>query len=392
MTTSRERVYTAFAHEETDRTPLFELFQTCHPIHWDVCGRNIATDMEMQWDALAEGVAWEELVEAQAQAKFKMAKYFGLDIVHANANPGRDGLKRPEKIGNRHWRLDGIDYVYNDHTKLVVVENPAAVAAADSEKVTEEDRRRQIENWDGSYKKIGEDRLYIIRRVRELAAEEGIEWSYMAEGNAGTHVSSYPPFQLMWIVLEPELIEGWLAMKKAAAFHHVEALAGAGCDIYAFGGDCSSDKGPMLSPQHYHDLILPTLQEHVAKIHECGAKAVYTADGNHWAIKDDFFYGTGCDGYKEVDFAAGMTMDRLVDEGIKDRVCIIGGMDARYTMCTKGVEDVKRETKEVLDLGRKTPGGHILHLSHSVHEDVKTANYIAMVNTYREYFGMEKLG
>ena len=46
---------------------------------------------------------------------------------------------------------------------------------------------------------------------------------------------------------------------------------------------------------------------------------------------------------------------------------------------------------ECLDYGRKSPGGHILHASHSVHEDVKAENYLAAIIAYRRYFGLEPL-
>jgi len=44
-----------------------------------------------------------------------------------------------------------------------------------------------------------------------------------------------------------------------------------------------------------------------------------------------------------------------------------------------------------LRMGRQSPGGHILHNSHSVHEDVKIENYYAVVQAYRDFFGMERL-
>ena len=131
------------------------------------------------------------------------------------------------------------------------------------------------------------------------------------------------------------------------------------------------------------------IQEHTRVIQELGAKAVYTSDGNHWPIKQEFFYDTGIDGYKEVDKGAGMNWPRLIAEGVADRICIIGNLDARHTLCTGTPEQVRREVFEGLDFGRSAKGGHILHASHSVHEDVKVENYRAAVAAYREYFGME---
>ena len=86
-----------------------------------------------------------------------------------------------------------------------------------------------------------------------------------------------------------------------------------------------------------------------------------------------------------------MTWPRLVAEGVADRVCIIGNVDARYTMCLGTLEEVKREVIECLDFGGEKPGGHVLHLTHSVHEDIPKENYYAMIDAYRDYFGMDCL-
>jgi uroporphyrinogen decarboxylase len=153
----------------------------------------------------------------------------------------------------------------------------------------------------------------------------------------------------------------------------------------------SCDKGPFISPALYDEFILPVIVEHVDLIHSLGATAVYTSDGNHWPIKEAFFFRSGIDGYKEVDRAAGMTWPRLNEEGVSDEVCVIGNIDARYTLCLSSPAEVRAEVIECLSFGRQTPGGHILHASHSVHEDVKIENYIAAIDAYREFFGIEKL-
>ena len=389
MKGSQERVTRAFKHQAPDRTPLFEMFQPFHPIHWDICGRTVATDEALYWDALAEGISWEELTAENARVYFTIHKFFELDVVHALPDLPRE-LPRPRKLGPGRWMLDGLTYVQHERTKMVVLED-APQQMADSLKISEVERRREIESWDGSIVKTSWECPRAFQRVKEMAAQEGLDWVYMGEVGAGTGVAFYPPFQLMWLVTEPDLVRRWIEMIKAQAFYETEKQISWGCDIIAMGGDVSGDRGPFLSPRLFHELILPVIQEHVDLIHRCGAWAVYTSDGNHWPIKEDFFLNSRIDGYAEVDKAAGMTMERLVEEGVKDKVCILGNVDARHNLCLGTPETVIAETRRCIELGLQTPGGHILHTAHDVHPDVKAENYYAMIAAYREFFGLPPL-
>ncbi len=388
MSASIARVGAAFRHVAPDRTPLFEIFCAYHPIYWGICGRTIGTDEALCWDAMADGVAWEELLEAHAQAAFQVNKFFGVDMVRLIGAPPRHYV-RPVKTGPKRWTRGGKDYIFNERTKLVELEHPSE-ADSYANRFTEDEYIAMIEGWDGQIPTTFEpDPVY--RRVRELAEAEGIEWVYMGEIGCGTGVAFYPPFMLMWMLSEPELYERWLHIQTATGFPRTKALVEQGHSVIAMGGDVSTDKGPFISPALYHEYILPTIQAHVKVIHDAGARAIYTSDGNHWDIKEDFFFNSGIDGYKEVDRAAGMTMERLIAEGIKDRVCLIGNLDARFTLCLGTPEQVREEVISTLSQGQQTPGGHILHASHSVHEDVKVENYYAVVEAYRDFFGMEPL-
>jgi hypothetical protein len=52
---------------------------------------------------------------------------------------------------------------------------------------------------------------------------------------------------------------------------------------------------------------------------------------------------------------------------------------------------VRVEVRACLAWDRRARGGHVLHASHSVHEDVKVTNHRAMVDAYREVFGLAPL-
>ena len=387
MAGSTERIQKAFAHEQPDRTPLFEIFQPYHPIHWDMCGRTIATDQAMAWDAMADGIAWEELLDAEVQAQYSIRKHFGLDMVRLNDAPTGD-YTRPVKTGRTTWTLNGVRYHLNERTRLVELENPAQTAAY-SQRDSEGRLLKELEEWDGSAPEPPAEHDRFLKAIQRLAEADGLDWVYMAEIGAGTGVAFYPPFLLVWMIDRPELFRRWIEKDKLSGLARTRRAVQNGCTVIAMGGDVSCDKGPFISPRHYREFILPVIQEHIRLIHDLGAKAVYTSDGNHWAIKDDLFFQSGADGYKEVDKAAGMTWPRLIEEGVAERVCIIGNIDARYTLCHGTPEQVRTEVIECLKYGQVTPGGHILHASHSVHEDVKAENYHAVVGAYREFFGLQ---
>ena len=387
MKGSRLRVMDAFEHRTPDRTPLFELFQPYHPIHWDICGRNLATDQRFSWDAQADGVALEEIIEDEAQARVKMAEYFGLDMIHVGFSRLYN-FERPVKIGEKEWELRGIPYCWSE-TKLLIEEKNPADRGSRHSRMKEENYLHEIEEWDGKTPDVNDEKLAVLKRVKEIANQKGMDVVFMGEVGSGTGVAFYPPWQLMWFFDKPDLLRKWLKKRTAEALSEMGALINYGCEVVALGGDVSGDKGPFISPKLYHEFILPEIQDQVAFIHSKGAKAVYTADGNHWLIREDFFFNSGIDGYKEIDKAAGMTMERLVPE-VKDSVCLIGNIDARFNLCTGTPKTVRDEVLKCLKVCWGN-GGHVLHASHSVHEDVKILNYFAAVNAYRDHFGIEKL-
>ena len=95
MSASAQRVADAFAFRAPDRTPLFEIYSPFHPIYWDMCGQTPATDAGMYWDALAEGITSEELLELSIDAQYRINRYFEVDMVRFNGPSGKSLLEHP---------------------------------------------------------------------------------------------------------------------------------------------------------------------------------------------------------------------------------------------------------------------------------------------------------
>ena len=390
MSEKQKRIAAAFAHKENDRTPLFELFWPFHPIYWNICGQNVGTNQAMRWNALAEGISIEELIKADAEAIFKMAKFFELDMLRVTPREKRN-FERPVITEENKWSLNGMVYKWDERLSLVVPDNPDG-SKGFSSMIEQETAREEAIAFDPDIPPlIPDDTFAVFEEVKKLASKENIEFVYMAEVKSGTAAALYPSFVWIWMLEEPELYLKWLEKQSSYGKAVMEEYLKRGIKVMAMGGDISCDKGPVISPALYRELVLPTIKDIVNMVHKYDAYAVYTSDGNHWPIKNEFFFETDIDGYKEVDKAAGMTFERLIEEGIDRKVCIIGNIDARHTMCHGTTDEIRNEVINCLNLGRKSPGGHILHTSHSVHEDVPCKNYYTMVNTYREYYGMAPL-
>jgi uroporphyrinogen decarboxylase len=67
-----------------------------------------------------------------------------------------------------------------------------------------------------------------------------------------------------------------------------------------------------------------------------------------------------------------------------DRIAIVGNIDCGELLCNAPVEEVRRVTRETIEVAAPG-GGFCLSSSNSIHSSVKPENYMAMVETLREY-------
>jgi len=168
----------------------------------------------------------------------------------------------------------------------------------------------------------------------------------------------------------------------------VKKAVKAGAEIVMLGDDYAYNSGPLISPNHFKEFVLPGLKKMVDVVHELGAYCVKHTDGNIMLILD-LIIETGVDGINPIDPIAGMDIQKI-KALYGNKVCIIGNIDCGDLLTNGTPEQVVKAVKTCIS--EASPGGgHILSSSNSIHSGVKPENFLAMVEATKK-FGLYPIG
>jgi uroporphyrinogen decarboxylase len=179
----------------------------------------------------------------------------------------------------------------------------------------------------------------------------------------------------------PELLMRSLEMRTNFVIEAANRVAELGVDALIVCDDMADKHGPMMSPKHYVQYILP---QHKRLNQEVGTKIpiIIHGDGNWWALLDHLMEA-GFGGIHGLEPLAGMDIKK-VKERYGDRWCLMGNVDCSQTLCYRSYEDVIRETKYCIE-SAAPGGGYILSSSNSLHNAINIENYKTMVDTCMKY-------
>jgi uroporphyrinogen decarboxylase len=161
-----------------------------------------------------------------------------------------------------------------------------------------------------------------------------------------------------------------------------------GADAVVSGDDYAMRTGPIMSPSHFRDFVLPYLKRSIDAAHDMGVPFIKHTDGNIWPILP-MMVEAGIDALDPIEPIAGMDIGE-VKARYGDRIAVIGNVDCTEVLSRGTKDDVVRAVKETIK--KASPGGgHILASSNSIHPAVKPENYKAMLEAGRE-FGRYPIG
>jgi len=347
---SRQRIQAALDHLQPDRTPIFE-YVLLSPLADVLLGHPYAGDPD-SWDLLVSEVGWEKAVYRNAGDRLELARVLGHDMIYATPVPPPPDLE--------------------------VTSPPQASLPADP---VEALRIRNMQTRNQPF--LNADTLLIYQVLKEEMPKMNLDIPIMAPAYFHGVWTDIDLMQTM--LLDPPTAYEHFSLATQRALAYIDRYIELDIEMIGVGGDFAGTR-PIISPKAYRTFIVPEVRTCARRLHAAGKYAVNASDGDLWLVIDDFLIGCEVDGYLEIDFFAGMDLRRLKQE-YGNRITFFGNLDCGNLLSFGTPEQIRRHTFDCLDAGMGN-GGHILCASNAITASISLQNYLAMVNAYREYFGL----
>lgn len=224
----------------------------------------------------------------------------------------------------------------------------------------------------------------VIDEAKELVRRFKNKRAIAVIGEASFAPSQYLRAGLANLMIDyatrPEFVK---KLAKIGMDYHVELyrkLISEGVEIVVLGDDYAGKTGTYMSPSHFEEYILPCLKTIVKVVKEAGGYCIHHNDGDIWSIMD-MLISTGLDMLGPLE-PAYMKLDKVRIYS-KGRIGVLGNIDVDL-LCRSTVEEVRVATKELI-ARVSSLGGHIFSSGNTISSGVKGENFMAMLETVKEY-------
>ena len=379
---SKERVRLAFARQEADRVPTFELTidspTAAHVLgRPNLCGFGGRVRGLLQNQALIKGTFVEY---HRKRVEDEIALWQALDLdVYCQADPIPRAPVVPEQVDEVTWRFTDPEtaqwsmtrYAPDSHMYDYVDSSLRQGGLPELERLTEslEAQEPGLESWD----------FEPVDRIVEALGQDRFVLG-LADVEVGNTMDWAETF-LIGLVKAPDLIHRYLDARLKRTLLLTEATLKRGVDGIWGGYDWASNQGPLFSPRHFREFVFPRLKQIVDLCHRFGVPYIKHTDGNVNSLLDDLV-AAGVDAFQAIEPRAGMDIAQLKrDYG--EKLVLIGNVDCS-TVLVNGPEEAVRAQTEAVIRAAAPGGGFILSSSNSIHTGVKPEFYLAMLDTARQ--------
>jgi uroporphyrinogen decarboxylase len=336
--TSRERVAKAFAHQEPDRVPLFELSIDSEPAS-ALMGREMWVGglgaNAVRANRMAADGAGRKYADRERQDTIALWRALELDMLII---PRPDRLERwsLETLGEYHWRFTEPGTEYWEEFVYTPYSNTYAQVQSSLDQADLTDFEEFINLLEEMEYRLEDYDLEVLDRWME-----GLNGIFVLMGAD----VDYPPTSKTWgklflecLILRPDLIDRYLDVQMKSRY---------------------------------------------LMINEAGKVMVKHTDGDIRQIESILLEESGIDGWHPVDPTVGLTISDYKQRYGK-QITLIGNVNCATTLVSGTLDDVINETKSVIRAGAPC-GGFILSSSNSIHAGVKPELYQAMLETARAF-------
>jgi len=381
MMKSHERFQRALLIEEPDRTPIFEIGIT-PPIASRVISRTPVYRNPSVYLKLCSEGKWREAHQKIAQDIIDIHQKLGYDgirvtelgfyIYSYSYGAVPEGVK-PTLVSENVWDIGGVKHQYVPANNVlwpmesIIMRGP------------EEADRFVREHW--SEVSVPDGVLDPVKHVVKGVKGEKL---VLADAYGTFPFTGWKGFDrlLIWMYTHPHVVRDCIEFFLRRGIELAKAKIDEGVDGVIEVEDYAHKTGPFMTPSQFKEFVQPALRRYVDEVHKKGAFFVKHLDGNIDAILDGLV-ATGIDGLQSIEPSANMDIGDVKNR-YGDKVCLLGNMDVTYTLVSKTVEDVVKETKKCID-DASPGGGHILCSANSIHVGCRYENVMAMIDTGRRY-------
>ena len=200
-------------------------------------------------------------------------------------------------------------------------------------------------------------------------------------------------FTMTWVVMgferfsmalfeDTELVEFLFQKFGEAVYNLFENMVDFECvRALWYSDDLAYAEGLMISPSVYRAYLFPWVRKIGALCRTKGIPFLYHSDGVLFDVLDDLM-ACGVNALHPVEPKAMNILE--LKKKVQGKLCLIGNVDLAYTLTRGTPQETAEEVKELLRtvaLG----GGYVLGSSNSIPDYVKLDNYIAMIETTRNF-------
>jgi len=341
---SRDRVLTAFAHEEPDRVPC-----------WCGASTEFWAKAKRELDLDDEGLR----LRMGDDFRRVFARYAGPEIELA------PGVTSVTPFGVER---EGIGYgqPVNHPLAGATLEEVEAYAWPDPLLMDVSNVRAAAEAYGREYAILGGDWSPFWHDLIDLLGMENM------------YLKMYDDPPLIDAIVE-RLVDYYATVSQWIFDDAADAI-----DVFFIGNDFGGQRGSLLSEEMFRRFILPHLKRLTDLGHDYDLKVMLHCCGGFYELIPAMIE-IGIDGLHAIQpCCRGMELARLKAE-FGDKILFNGAIDSQHVLIDGDVDFVRRETRKVLEV-MKPGGGYVAGASHDwILEETPVENVLAMFDAVREF-------